>query len=80
MKILSRYRPCPSIEILILASVRAVIEAVPVNCDPWTPFSVSSGDLSLIDLVVATRDDVEDFTCDVTFQAADRFQLGLTFS
>jgi len=30
--------PRPSIGILILASVRVVIQAVPVTWEPWTPF------------------------------------------
>jgi hypothetical protein len=36
---------------------------------------VSSSDLSLIDLFVATRNDVEDLACDVSFEAADRFEF-----
>jgi len=38
---------------------------------------VSSSDLSLIDLPVATRDDVEYFACYVSFEAADRFEFGM---
>ena len=36
---------------------------------------MSSSDLSLIDLSVASRDDVEDFACDVSLEAADRFKF-----
>ena len=38
MKMLSRYRPRPSIEIRTAASVSVVIQADLVNWLPWTPF------------------------------------------
>jgi hypothetical protein len=38
---------------------------------------VSSGDLSLIDLFVAARDDVEDLTRNVSFDTADCLQFGM---
>ncbi len=39
---------------------------------------MSSGDLSLIDLFVAARDDVEELTCNVSFDTADCLQFGMT--
>ena len=59
--------------ILISRAASALMKSVDVNCLPWTPFQMSSCDLSLIYLFVAARDDVEDFTCDVSFQASDSF-------
>ena len=38
---------------------------------------MSSSDLSLVYLFVATRDDVEDFTRNVSFDAADCFEFGM---
>ena len=39
---------------------------------------MSSGDLSLIDLFMAARDDVEELTCNVSFDTADCLQFGMT--
>jgi hypothetical protein len=85
---LSIQRPLPSITgralrsnvprgmlILIFACVSASIQSPLVNCDPWTPFQVSSRDLSLVYLFVAARDDVEDFACDVSFQVLNGLEL-----
>ena len=41
MKILSRYLPRPSIEILISALVRVVIQSAPVYWLPWPVFTIS---------------------------------------
>jgi len=38
---------------------------------------VSSGDLSLIDLFVAAGDDVEDLTCNVSFDTTDCLEFGV---
>lgn len=59
------------------ASVNVAVQARPVNCDPWTPFQVSSGDLGLVDLFVAARGDVKDLACDISVYSADCFGLGM---
>ncbi|MNL03247.1 hypothetical protein D3C87_1237780 [compost metagenome] len=51
-----------------------------VNCDPWTPFCLSSGDPGLTDLFPAAHDDAEDFPSDVTFQCPDCIELGMARS
>ena len=38
---------------------------------------MSSGDLSLIDLFVAAGDDVEDLTCNVSFDTTDCLEFGV---
>ena len=38
---------------------------------------MSSGDLSLIDLFVAADDDVEDLTCNVSFDTTDCLEFGM---
>jgi len=55
-----------------LCWLRNICHSRLVNYEPWTPFSVSSRNLSLTYLFVAASDDVEDVTCNVTFQASNR--------
>ena len=50
-----------------------------VNWLPWTPFCLSSGDAGLIDLPVASCDDVEDLAGDVALEGANSIEFGMTF-
>ena len=60
------------------ASLSVVVKAKLVNCEPWTPFCLSSGDAALIDLFVAPGDDVEDLTGDVAFEGSDGIEFGMS--
>ncbi|GAA0615717.1 hypothetical protein GCM10008943_33340 [Paenochrobactrum glaciei] len=37
--------------------------------------TLPSGNLNLINLFVPSRDNIEDFACDVSFETTDRFEL-----
>ena len=51
-----------------------------VNWLPWTPFCLSSGDLGLIDRLVAPHDEGEDLAGDIAFQGPNGFKLRMPFS
>jgi hypothetical protein len=51
-----------------------------VNWLPWTPLCLSTGDLGLIDLLVAPHDEGEDLAGDVAFQGPNGFKLRMSFS
>ena len=61
------------------ASLSVVVKAKLVNWLPWTPFCLSSGDASLIDLLLAAYDDAKHFPGDVTFQGSDCVEFGMSF-
>lgn len=79
MKMLSRQRPLPSIDIRVPIRFSRSVQAKEVNCDPWTPFCLSSSDPRCVDVFLAPHDDAEDFARDVALHHADGFQLGMTF-
>lgn len=43
MKMLSRWRALPSVEILVLARFKRSVQSKDVNCDPWSVFMISGG-------------------------------------
>jgi hypothetical protein len=53
-------------------------EVVAGELTAWTPFCLSSGDAGLIDLPVASCDDVEDLTGDVALEGANSIELRMT--
>ncbi len=61
----------------ISAFFSTAVKSMEVNCEPWTPFCLSSDDPGLIDLFLAARDDAEDFSSDVTFQCPNCVELGM---
>src|ERR1700690_4026213 len=65
MKTLSIQRPRPSIEMRMPASLSVVVKAKLVNCEPWTPFCLSSGDAGLVDLLLPLRDEREHLASEV---------------
>ncbi len=68
-----------SMEILVLARFNRSVQSKDVNCDPWTPFCLSSGDAGLVDLFLSTHDDREDLAGNVAFQGANGVEFGVTF-
>src|SRR5919112_4167920 len=77
-KTLSRQAPLPSMLIAILFLISTLVKSWLVNWLPWTPFCLSSGDAGLIDLPVASCDDVEDLTGDVALEGANSIELRMT--
>src|SRR6476646_6692343 len=71
MNTLSIQRPRPSMEIATPASARAPVKAAEVNCEPWTPFCLSSGDSCGVDLSAALSDEREDLPGEVALQGSN---------
>ena len=71
MKTLSIQRPRPSIEMRMSASFSVLVKAKLVNCEPWTPFCLSSRDVNLVDLLLAAVDDAKNFASNVALQGSD---------
>src|SRR5438270_13385317 len=80
MNTLSIQRPRPSIEMRMPAAASMPVKSRLVNWLPWTPFCLSSGDLGLIDRLVAPHDEGEDLAGDVAFQGPNGFKLRMPFS
>lgn len=64
----------------ISAFFSTAVKSTEVNCEPWTPFCLSSDDSGLIDLFLASHDDAEDLPSNVTFQCPDSVKLGMACS
>ena len=56
-------------------SVSAPVNAAPVNCEPWTPFCLSSRDLRGVDFLAALRDEREDLSGEITLQRSNGVKL-----
>src|SRR5271166_6542793 len=79
MNTLSIQRPRPSMEIATSASARAPVKAVEVNCEPWTPFCLSSGDSRGVDFLAALSDERKDLSGKITLQGSDCVEFGMPF-
>ena len=79
MNTLSIQRPRPSIEIATPASASAPVKAAEVNCEPWTPFCLSSGDSRGVDLPASLSDEGEDLSSKVTLQGSNGVEFGMPF-
>src|SRR5271157_5458531 len=81
MKMLSRKRPRPSIEIATpaAASLPAKAKAWAVKVQPLTPFCLSSGDSCGVDLPATLSDEREDLSGEVTLQGSDGVEFGMPF-
>ena len=66
-------------EILIPAAVSAPVNAAEVNCEPWTPFCLSSGNLCGVDFLATLRDEREDLSRKVAFQGSNGVEFGMPF-
>src|SRR6516162_1100250 len=77
MKTLSIQRPRPSIEMATPALASASVKAAEVNCEPWTPFCLSSGDSSGVDLPPTLRDEREDLSGEITLQGPYSVEFGV---
>lgn len=79
MKMLSRQRPLPSIEIRVPIRFSRSVQAKEVNCAPWTPFCVSRGGCWWsVDLFLSGADYTEDFAGDVALEHPNGFELGMS--
>jgi hypothetical protein len=58
------------------ALASASVKAAKVNCEPWTPFCLPSGDSRGVDFL-ALRDEREDLSGKVTLQASNGVELGM---
>ena len=65
--------------IVTLWRSRVPVKSSLVNWLPWTPFCLSSGDLGLIDRLVAPHDEGEDLAGDVALQGPNGFKLRMPF-
>src|SRR6201987_1405432 len=77
MNTLSIQRPVPSMEMATPASARAPVKAAEVNCEPWTPFCLSSGDSRGVDFLAALRDEREDLPGEVALQGSNGVEFGM---
>src|SRR5665811_1729906 len=68
MKMLSRKRPRPSMEILTSWSIRTSVKRVEVNWDPWTLSCLSRG--------IWARERSEDLSSHVAFETSDDLAFG----
>src|SRR6476620_1193377 len=78
MNTLSIQRPRPSIEIWMPAGASLPVKAVEVNCEPWTPFCLSSSEVSGVNLLLALHDESEDLAGQVALEGADCVELRMT--
>lgn len=74
---MSRQAPLPSMLILMPAPISRVVNSRLMNCEPWTPFCLSSGDTRGVDLLLALHDEGEDLAGKVAFEGADGVELGM---
>jgi len=66
-------------EIATPASASAPVKAAEVNCEPWTPFCLSSGDSSGVDFSATPRDERVDLSGEVTLQGSNGVEFGVPF-
>src|SRR5436190_12917883 len=66
--------------IVTLWHSRVPVKSSLVNWLPWMPFCLSSGDLGLIDRLVAPHDEGEDLAGDVAFHGPKGLKLRMPFS
>lgn len=57
----------------------APVKAADVNCEPWTPFCLSSGNSRGVNFLATLRDEREDLSCKVAFQGANGVEHGMPF-
>src|SRR5208282_3320490 len=79
MKMLSMKRPRPSIEIATPAASSLPVNAALVNCAPWTPFCLSSGNSRGVDFLATLCDGREDLSRKVAFQGSNGVEFGMPF-
>jgi hypothetical protein len=48
-----------------------------VNCEPWTPFCLSSGDAGRVNFLLALHDEGEHFSGQVALERTDGVELGM---
>ena len=53
------------------------MKAAEVNCEPWTPFCLSSGDSRGVDFLAALRDEREDLPGEVALQGSNGVEFGM---
>jgi hypothetical protein len=66
-------------EIATPASASAPVKAAEVDCEPWTPFCLSSGDSRGVDLPASLSDEGEDRSSKVTLQGSNGVEFGMPF-
>ena len=66
-------------EIATPASASAPVKAAEVNCEPWTPFCLSSGNSRCVDFLAALRDECEDLSGEVALQGSNGVEFGMPF-
>ena len=60
------------------ASLCVLVKAKLVNCEPWTPFCLSSGDAGLVDLLLPLRDEREHLASEVALEGTNGIELGMS--